>query len=236
MRTAFLALVISLAAAISGCSAGQTASAETNTITAFEEAEAVDRALSAAASYFTAYNDGDADAIRALLTEGAEFSDSFTGSITRDAWEQRLEWNLAQQTRLASPDCAVESESIESGVADVLCESATLDAQIQAVGARPVPTFVRLTVSPRGVEAIGEEYGQPDFLAATTPFREWLEDRHSEVVGQIGFGAWDSISDAAANGRLTRDYARRWAAWLEENCVHIPDLISPDRDSYLDDC
>lgn len=65
---------------------------------------------------------------------------------------------------------------------------------------------------------------------------QWMEEQHPADAKKIGFRVWDSIDQAQENGKLTADYAQRWAAYLETNCIYIPDLIDPDRDSYLDDC
>lgn len=237
MRTSLLALVVLLAAAVSGCTPDRPATAETLAPEpTVGESARVHQALAAAKAYFAAFNDGDADAVTALLAGTAEFSDSFSGSVSRGAWEERMAWNFAQGTTLAPPSCyALPNADLEQGT-DIACESATANAQIHAVGARPVPTLVRFSISPYGISEVREEYGRPDFLEAVAPFREWVESKHPDVAEEIGFRRWDSLADAQQNGELTREYSRLWAAWLEANCVRIPGLISPDRDSYLDDC
>lgn len=256
MRTLSLATAILLAAFTAGCGSNPQESAQPNpteqSVVAtqpptspggdVDEAPVdmpgvpVDHALSAASAYFSAFNRGDADAVMALLPDGAEFADSFSGAIPRDAWEQRLVWNLAQGTKLAGPNCSVPADGASGVGTAVTCESATLNAQIQALAAQPVPTIVSLLVSPNGIMEVREEYGQPDFLQATQPFMEWMEDQHPDDAGRVAFGAWNSIDQARDSGEQTAEYARRWAAYLEANCVYIPDLILPDHDSYLDDC
>ena len=236
MRTLLLSLLALFALGAAACTAGQSASAETiEAVAQVDEPGSVDQALAAVSAYFAAFNDGDADAIAALLAEDAEFSDSFTGSITREAWEQRLAWNLAQGTTLASPDCKVSEDGGSAGTA-VRCESATSNAQIRAVGARAVPTSVHFSVSPQGIGQVAEEYGQPDFLQAVSPFMEWMEATHPDAVANLGFNAWTSVDEATANGELTKEYAHLWAGYLETNCVRIPGLVDPARDTYLDDC
>lgn len=236
MKTSILALVVLLAAA-SACDRGQPASAEVVSHgTTSEEPVPVDQALATASAYLAAFNDGDADAIVALLAETAAFSDSFTGSITRESWERRLAWNLAQRTQITPADCYALPGSATDGGTEIACESLTLNAQIQAVGARPVPTLVRFSVTPDGIIEVTEQYGRPDFLQAMAPFIDWMEDEHPDVVEDVRFGNWDSIADAQEKGHLTREYARSWAAYLEASCLRIPGLIAPHRDSYLDDC
>lgn len=195
----------------------------------------VDEAVSTANAYFTAFNSRDVDAVKAWFPSNATFSDAFTGSIPRDAWEQRLVWNLAQGTTLDNPDC-VAADSDSNGNRSVACQSATLNAQTQAVGAHPVPTVVSLLVTPNGIEELNEDFGQPDFLLTTVPFMEWMNAKHPDDAEKVGFDVWDSADQAELNGELTADYSRQWAGYLEMNCIFIPDLIDPARDSYLDDC
>ena len=241
MNKSLVGALLLLAAVAAGCDADGAASAQPageDVVNQPADVSAVpiDLALSAASAYFAAFNNGDADAFMALLPAGTTFSDSITGSATRDSWEQRLAWNLAQGTRLATPDCTVPAAGDTGKGTAVVCESATLDAKIQAVGARAVPTTVLLWVTPNGIQEVREEYGQPDFLRATEPFMLWMGQSYPADAESIGFGVWSSIAEARENGQLTAEYARLWAADLEASCRYIPDLISPDRDSYLDDC
>lgn len=241
MRTSFFGALILLAAVLAGCDAGPTASAQTTPESVIDTPADVtaipaDLALSAASAYFAGFNNGDADAVTSLLPAGATFSDSIAGAITRDAWEQRLAWNLGQGTKLAAPDCSVSDGGASRPGTVVRCESATLNALIQAVGAQPVPTTVVLAIDPNGIQEVREEYGQPDFLRAIEPFMGWMEERHPEQAARVGFGVWESIAEARENGERTAEYARLWAADLEASCRVIPGLISPERDSYLDDC
>lgn len=212
-----------------------TVSVEANPTEAGSTSVSVEQALSAATGYFDAFDSGDTNAVLSWFRADAAFSDNFTGAISRAAWEQRLAWNLAQGTTLDEPDCVAE-EPDATGARTVTCASGTRNAQIRAVGAHPVLTVVTLTVGPDGIEAFDEEFGQPDFLVATQPFMEWMNATHSRDAGMVGFGVWDSIEEAVANGELTADYARRWAEHLAEACIHIPGLIDPASDSYLDDC
>jgi hypothetical protein len=241
MRKSLVGFLVLFAAAISGCDADRTASAQPAlddvvAQPADMEAVSIDLALSAASAYFAAFNNGDADALMALLPAEATLSDSIAGDVTRESWERRLAWNIAQGTRFATPDCTVPVAGDSASGTVVRCESATLNAQIQAVGAHPVPTTIVLSVTPNGIQEVREEYGQPDFLLASEPFEQWLERTHPADAGRIGFGVWESIAEARENGRRTAEYARLWAADLEASCRVIPGLISPDRDSYLDDC
>lgn len=247
MRTSLPRTFVLFVVFAAACGGGQSASSDPNTTrspavtsetgtSVGMEAVPIDQALSTASAYFSAFNSGDANAVMALLSSGATFSDNFTGSMTREQWEQRLVWNMAQGTTLATPDCTVPSGGASGEGTAVRCESATLNAQIQVVGAQPVPTVVGLLVTSNGVQNVSEDFGQPDFLQATQPFMQWMEEEFPGDVEKVGFDVWDSIEQAHENGELTAEYARRWAAYLEAYCIYIPDLISPDRDSYLDDC
>lgn len=241
MRKSLVGVVVLLAAVTTACNANQPAAAQPVPDEVLDQPADVsgvpiDLALTAANAYFAAFNNGDADAFMSLLPAGATMSDSFTGTISRDSWERRLAWNFAQGTRLAAPDCTVPGASEEGNGTVVRCETATLNAQIQAVGAHPVPTTIVFTVNRNGIQGVREEYGHPDFLVAITPFMEWMEQTHPADAAKVGFGVWDSIAEARENGERTAEYARLWAADLEASCRVIPGLISPNRDSYLDDC
>jgi len=249
MRTSLPRTLVLFAVLAAACGAGQPASSDANTTDSPEvasetvaetsvgmEAVPIDQALSTAAAYFKAFNSGDANAVMALLPADTTFSDNFTESIRRESWEQRLVWNLAQGTTLATPDCTVPADGASDEGTAVRCESATLNAQIQVVGARPVPTVVNLFVTPNGIQDVVEEFGQPDFLHVTQPFMEWMQKKRPGDAEKVGFGVWDSIEQAQENGELTAEYVRDWAAYLELNCIYIPGLIDPGRDSYLDDC
>lgn len=241
MKNSMLGALILFTAVASACATDRSATAlpEPHDIVerpAEVTAVSVDLALSAASAYFAAFNSGDVEAVVALFPAGAAFSDSIAGSATRDEWEQRLAWNLAQGTTLATPDCLVPADDRQDELTVVECQSSTSNAAIDAVGARPVPTTVVLAVTPWGIRELREEYGQPDFLAATEPFMRWMVKVHPTDAERIGFGVWASTDEAWENGQLTAEYARLWAASLEGSCKVIPGLISPDRDSYLDDC
>ena len=226
--------VIALIAAACNPATGAGSGSDTTEVSTPSAVE-VDDALSTANAYFTAFNSGDANAVMAWFPSNATFADNFTGSIPRDSWEQRLVWNMAQGTTLDNPDC-VATDGNATSTWTVTCHSATLNAQIQAIGAHPVPTVVSLSITPNGIEDLNEDFGQPDFLLATQPFMEWMESENPEDASKVGFGVWDSVDQAEANGELTADYSRKWAAYLELTCIYIPDLIDPERDSYLDDC
>lgn len=195
----------------------------------------VEEALATANGYFDAFNSGDAIAVLSWFPANATFSDNFTGPISRESWEQRLVWNMAQATTLDNPDC-VATEADATGTRTVTCESGTRNAQIKAVGARSVPTVVTLSVTPNGIEDLNEVFGQPDFLLAIQPFTEWMNSQNPDDASKIGFGVWNSIDEAEANGELTAAYSKQWAGYLESSCVYIPGLIQPESDSYLDDC
>lgn len=195
----------------------------------------VEEALATANGYFDAFNSGDTIAVLSWFPANATFSDNFTGPISRESWEQRLVWNMAQATTLDNPDC-VATEADATGTRTVTCESGTRNAQIKAVGARSVPTVVTLSVTPNGIEDLNEEFGQPDFLLAIQPFTEWMNSQNPDDASKIGFGVWNSIDEAEANGELTAAYSKQWAGYLESSCVYIPGLIQPESDSYLDDC
>lgn len=234
MRNHLIKTMVVIALIATACNTGAGAGSDTTEGSA-SSAVSVDEALTTANAYFDAFNSGDANAVMAWFPSNATFSDNFTGSVPRESWEQRLAWNMAQGTTLDNPDC-VATDGDANGTRTVTCESATLNAQIQAVGAHPVPTVVSLSVTRNGIEDLNEDFGQPDFLLATQPFMEWMDSENPEDASKVGFGVWDSVDQAELNGQLTANYSRQWAAYLAMTCIYIPDLIDPIRDSYLDDC
>ena len=249
MRTSPPRTLVVLAVFAAACNTGQVSSSDASTTTppavaAQNEAEtsaaiqvvSTDLALSTAVAYFSAFNRGDANAVMALFPAGASFSDNFNGSATRESWEQRLVWDMAQGTTLAAPGCIMPADGTSGEGTAVRCESATSNALTHVLAVEPVPTVVSLFVTPNGIQDLREDFGQPDFLHVTQPFMQWMEEEHSGDAAKIGFGVWDSLDQARENGELTSEYARRWAAYLELNCIYIEGLISRDRDSYLDDC
>lgn len=181
----------------------------------------LDQALAASAAYFAAFNNGDADAVMALLPLSARFSDSFTGISPREVWEQRLVWNMAQGTTLAAPECTA-AEGAPGEQVTVTCETATHNAEIQAASAPPVPTVVTIVITPNGIQDLRERFGQPDFSHASDPFIRWMQNNHPDDVDKIAFGNWDSIEEAQQNGELTAQYAQEWATYLEaNNCTYL---------------
>lgn len=235
MRKHLINTAVAIALIVAACNPGAGGDSESDTTEGSASTVSVEEALAAANGYFDAFNSGDVNAVLSWFPADATFSDNFTGSISRDDFEQRLAWNMAQGTTLDHPDC-LATEGDASGSRTVTCQSGTRNAQIQAVGARPVSTLVTLSVTPNGIEGLNEDFGQPDFLLATQPFTAWMESENPADASNVGFGVWSSVDDAETNGRLTADYSRQWAAYLALNCVYIPDLIDPQRDSYLDDC
>lgn len=174
-------------------------------------------ALAVADAYFTAYNEGDVEAVKRLFATDAEFATNL-GPQDRAEWEQVLAWNAAQGTVLARRDCRVDDE--DSGISVALyCPHDNLDAVVQAVGADPVPINLTLIVTPDGIEEWTFLFGDPDFNVVGRPFAVWLANNHPDVVeaGTVGFGNWASTDEAEQNGMLTAEYAAEWAAYLIEN-------------------
>lgn len=165
MRTSLPRTLVLFVAFAAACNTGQPASSGPTTTEAETpagmEAVPIDQALSTASAYFSAFNSGDANAVMALLPAGATFSDSISGSITRESWEQRLVWNMAQGTTLTTPDCTVPAGGASSEGTGVECDSATLNAQIQVVGARPVDSTrdgkSRSFIDNPGITMVGRE-------------------------------------------------------------------------------
>jgi hypothetical protein len=175
-------------------------------------------ALEVAGVYFDAYNTGDAEAVLALTTPDASFSDNF-GPQSRDAWEQLLAWNVAQGTMLEAVECTVANEN--DGPVTVVCEFENRDALVQAVDGPSTPVTHTMSITVDGVSDWDFAFGQPDFNTVWNPFRDWMSDNHPDDVANIGFGNWSSIAEATENGFLTAQYAESWRAYLDErDCTY----------------
>jgi hypothetical protein len=184
---------------------------QTTSVPVFGAAEA----LAVADAYFTAYNEGDVEAVKRLFATDAEFATNL-GPEDRAEWEQVLAWNAAQGTVLTRRDCRVDDE--DSGISVTLyCPHDNLDALVQAVGADPVPINLTLIVTPSGVEKWTFLFGPPDFNVVGRPFGRWMANNHPDEAATVGFGNWASIEEAEQNGILTAQYAAAWAAYLTEN-------------------
>jgi len=205
-------------------STAQIASTTTSDAPDAPEIVPVDQALAAAAAYFAAFNSGGTEAVMELFPLSATFSDNFSGATPREGWEQRLVWNLAQGTTLAAPECTA-AEGAPGEPVTVTCETATLNAEIQAVGGPPVPTVVTIAITPNGIQEFRETYGNPDFTHVSNPFVSWVQSNHPEDADKVGFGNWSSIEQAQQNGELTAQYAQEWATYLESKAC-----------TYLDGC
>ena len=175
-----------------------------------------DDALAVADSYFSAYNEGDAEAVKALFVPDATFADNF-GSQDRADWEQLLVWNAAQGTALSPGDCRVDQE-IPGVSVTLYCPHDNLDALVQAVDGPPVPINLTLVVAPDGIQRwTFLFFSDPDFNTVGRPFTSWMSANHPDVTESVGFGNWTTTEEAEQNGTLTAEYAAEWAAYLQAN-------------------
>ncbi len=173
-------------------------------------------ALAVSESYFVAYNAGDADGAMALVTSDASVANSFMGNVTREFEEMRTAWNIAQGTKLMSKGCTVLDEG--TGAAVILeCSVSTRDAPGQAVNGPPVPTVVRMTITPAGVSDLTFTYSQPDFNFVGVPFAMWMNANNPEDAEKASFGTWTTIEEASEFGKLAAQYAEEWATYLTAN-------------------
>ena len=172
-----------------------------------------DQALAVADAYFDAYNNGDAEAVMGLFDDAAGFSDNF-GPQERPFWELVLAWNMGQGTSLEGVQCTPGAESGDSIV--VTCELRNRDALVQAVDGPAVPVTQTLAVTAGGITSWEFIFGQPDFNAVWSPFRDWMTANHAGDINNVGFGNWSSTDDAMENGLLTAQYAAAWRSYLDE--------------------
>jgi basic membrane lipoprotein Med (substrate-binding protein (PBP1-ABC) superfamily) len=169
-------------------------------------------------AYFAAVNAGDVETVMAMLSPDARLSNEFDGTVSRESWETVLVWDAAQGTQLTSPECRVTEEDPESGMT-ITCRHGTHNGMAQPVDAPPVSTTTVMRVTSDGIIELSERYGSPDFLFVGRPFAAWMQEHHpedSDSVGFPSFGTWRSLEEARQSGVLTAQYAREWAAYLEE--------------------
>jgi hypothetical protein len=169
-------------------------------------------ALSAADEYFAANASGDFGELRALFTTDATFGNSF--SFARD--EPTFEWNAAQGTAIASPDCTVTGQ-IPAESVTVTCTSFNLDALVQAVAGPAVPITLKLSIGPDGITDELGWFVEPDFKTVSEPFEAWMRANYPEGLDRVGFAKWTSIEEAQENGVLIAQYAQTWAEYLDAN-------------------
>ncbi len=171
-------------------------------------------------SYFTAFNDGDAEGVQGLFAPAATF-----GELSRDEWELLLEWNQAQGTRLTFHDCRT-TEGATNDVAIVNCVFGTHRAVTEAVGAEPVSTRITMIVTPDGITEIVETTSTSgSYFEVGGPFNEWVLVHHEsdrDLVGVGSFLSWTSTDEASESGLLNRRLAEEWAVYLDERgCTYL---------------
>lgn len=175
-----------------------------------------DDALAVASALFDDYNAGDVDGVLAPFTPDVEISDSILGPWAAEEWEKLARWNAAQGTILTPPECTVTEETPGESVF-VTCDSATNNAEIQAANSPPVPTIVRMIVTPFGIDSLRFGYGSPPFNDTSVPFYAWVAANHPEDREAVGFGNWTSRQDAEQKGALVAQLAEEWAVYLVAN-------------------
>jgi len=173
-------------------------------------------ALAVSNAYFVAYNAGDVEGVMALFASGATFITNFAGEMTFDEFEMLFSWNAAQGTAITSEGCSAKDSFQEQDIS-VSCTAATYEAIVQAVGAPPVPTEIRMTVGPDGIASVFNIYGSPDFMDTRTPFDKWMQTNNPADAERTAFGNWTTIEEAQENGELTARYAEEWATYLADN-------------------
>lgn len=182
-------------------------------------------ALAVSNAYLVAFNAGDAEGVMALFASGATFTNNFTGEMTFDEFEMFSVWNAAQGTKMTSEGCSAKDNSQEQAIS-LSCTAATHDALVQAVGAPPVPTEIRMTIGPGGIASVFNIYGSPDFKDAGIPFDRWMQTNNpADAERAADFGTWNTIEEAREYGEVIARYAPEWATYLADNNC-----------SYKDDC
>ncbi len=243
-------LAVSLVAtciALTACNAGDTeteGSASTTTPTAESEVIAGPRPEDVAVieAYFAAYNDGDTDAVLALLASPAIYTETYGGlrpdptdGEPIDAAEigLQLAWNHAQGEILTEADCRPADEQPGAGVT-LDCSYTTLDAVVQAVDGAPIPTRTLVTIVDGTITELHHGYGSPDFGTLGRPFQNWLDREHPDIEG-AGCCIGDTRDESVQRGLLRAEWAREWNSYLEENGCNAHGPCTPALEDTNDD-
>ena len=176
-----------------------------------------DSALDVSESFIAAHNDGDFDAVLALFTADATFSDTYTLMSARPDWEPRLAWDIASEEVLLSSECAVTDEVLGSTVT-VTCEYGSQGA-VGVAADKIVSIRATLTISPDGISDLHENYAGSDldYLAIGTPFNNWLSQNYYEDFFVAGCCEGETVEESVARGKLRAQYAKEWAIYLKDN-------------------
>ncbi len=221
-----LVLIVSAVVLLSngGASDVPTATTPTTTVAADsapQSSPTPSEAVAVANAWYVAFNAGDVDAVMALLAPDPSLGNNFIGTSTLEEERMRNTWNAAQGTKLVTEGCRPIGDNSEQGQQQVRCIGATYDALVQAVDATPVTTRVTMTVDASGIVALRYSYGSPDFDHVGYPFDKWMAANHPDVEN-LGFGSWETVEEAEAEGIFTAKWAAEWATYLEANdCTYL---------------
>lgn len=183
----------------------------------------VEEALMVNDAYFAAYEAGDVDAMMALFTSDATFTDGMGGDSTREERKQLLAYKVAEGTVFTGREgtvftgreCSVTSES-ETEVT-LTCTYGQQEYLAQAVDGPVVPHAMTMVVTPAGATRLADTFGSPDFNTVYNPFLRWMYAHRTEAVSDVEFGNWSSVEEARERGLLVAQYADQWASYLEDN-------------------
>jgi hypothetical protein len=178
------------------------------------QAFSVDSAFEVTDAYFAAYNSGDADAVLALFTEEATFSDNLTGNPRENGWELDVVWRLAQGETVSSPDCTLV-EQVPGLTVTITCVHETADAPIQETGSTAVQTTTTMILTPQGISGLSQRYQGAHFAPTGNRFIAWMRANHPEDADAAYCCAGSTVEESIARGELRAEYAKRWAAHLE---------------------
>jgi hypothetical protein len=175
----------------------------------------VDSGFEVADAYFAAYNSGDADAVLALFTDDATYSDNLTSDARPNGWELDVVWRLAQGETLSSPDCTLVEE-VPGLTVTITCAHETVDAPIRETGSAAVQTTTTMILTPDGISELSQRYAGSHFQRTGNPFVAWMVANHPGDADAAGCCAGSTVEESIARGELRAAYATRWAAQLED--------------------
>lgn len=179
--------------------------------------------------FVEAFNDGDTEALFALLAPEATISLKYTGMsvdfepMERAAFDRYVTWELAQGSELRAPECVL---TVEQEPSVVVCAVEWVAADAQAVEGHFSPSTLTMTVVNGRITDLMVEQ-TPNFGLAG--FNTWVEDNHPESAELIEFRDWTSIDDARAGGERRAELASEWKSFLDANgCTFDPRIDRVD--------
>lgn len=178
----------------------------------------VEAALAVADEWFAAYGDGNLDAMVALLAPDAQPDGD------RTTWMQTQAFKHAEGAVPVDVACEGDPDPDQSDAVRIVCTFGDHEYSARVVDAPPVPNTQNFIIDEAGIHSARRIIGSPDYLSVAAPFEAWLAAYHPEVI-DLSCCDFDSMDHAQEVGRLAREWAEAWAAFLERTGCASTSLV-----------